>query len=52
VSGAIVSHVVTDLDVTCLPKDLPEFIRVDLPTLDVGHSVHVSALSFRPASRS
>jgi large subunit ribosomal protein L25 len=48
VSGAIVSHVVTDLDVTCLPKDLPEFIRVDLSDLDVGHSVHVSALELPP----
>jgi large subunit ribosomal protein L25 len=48
VSGAIVSHVVTELDVTCLPKDLPEFIRVDLSNLDVGHSVHVSALQLPP----
>ena len=48
VSGAIVSHVVTELDVTCLPKDLPEFIRVDLSNLDVGHSVHVSALELPP----
>jgi large subunit ribosomal protein L25 len=48
ISGAIVSHVVTDLDVTCLPKDLPEFIRVDLSELDVGHSVHVSALQLPP----
>ena len=44
VSGAIVSHVLTELDIVCLPKDLPEFIEVDLSTLDVGHSVHVSAL--------
>ena len=44
VSGAIVSHVLTDLDVSCLPKDLPEFIEVDLTALDVGSSVHVSAL--------
>ena len=44
VSGAIVSHVVTELDIACLPKDLPEFIEVDLSTLDVGNSVHVSAL--------
>jgi len=48
VSSAIVSHVITDLDVTCLPKDLPEFIRVDLSGLDVGHSVHVSALQLPP----
>jgi large subunit ribosomal protein L25 len=43
-SGAIVSHVTTDLDITCLPKDLPGFIEVDLSTLDVGHSMHVSAV--------
>jgi large subunit ribosomal protein L25 len=48
VSGAIVSHVVTELDVTCLPRDLPEFIEVDLSTLDVGNSVHVSALKLPP----
>jgi len=45
VSGAIVSHVLTELDVSCLPKDLPEFIEVDLSTLDVGNSIHVSALT-------
>ena len=48
VSGAIVSHVLTELDVSCLPKDLPEFIEVDLATLDVGNSVHVSALKLPP----
>jgi large subunit ribosomal protein L25 len=44
VSGAIVSHVMNDLDVSCLPRDLPEFIEVDLSELDVGHSVHVSGV--------
>ena len=44
VHGAIVSHVLTELDIACLPKDLPEFIEVDLSELDVGHSMHVSAL--------
>jgi large subunit ribosomal protein L25 len=48
VSGAIVSHVVTELDIVCLPKDLPEFIEVDLSTLDVGHSVHVSSIKLPP----
>jgi large subunit ribosomal protein L25 len=43
-SGAIVSHVTTEVDITCLPKDLPEFIEVDLSSLDVGNSIHVSAL--------
>ena len=43
-NGAIVSHVTTEVDISCLPKDLPEFIEVDLAQLDVGHSIHVSAL--------
>ena len=43
VQGAIVSHVMTELDISCLPKDLPEFIDVDLSELDTGHSLHVSA---------
>ena len=29
-SGAVISHVLTDLDISCLPADLPEFIEVDL----------------------
>ena len=48
INSAIISHVVADLDVTCLPKDLPEFIEVDLTELDVGHSIHVSALKMPP----
>jgi large subunit ribosomal protein L25 len=43
-NGAIVSHVTTELNIACLPKDLPEFIEVDLTELDVGHSIHVSSL--------
>lgn len=41
-SGAIISHVLSELDVACLPKDLPEFVEVDLATLEVGHSIHLS----------
>jgi large subunit ribosomal protein L25 len=43
-SGALVSHVVNELNIACLPKDLPEFIEVDLSTLAVGQSLHVSSL--------
>ncbi len=42
--GGVVNHVMNELDVTCLPDDLPEFIEVDLSTLTVGHSVHVRDL--------
>lgn len=42
VAGAIISHVLTELDVSCLPKDLPEFIEIDLSQLALGQSIHVS----------
>jgi large subunit ribosomal protein L25 len=42
--GGKISHVMNDLDITCLPKDLPAFIEVDLGKLELGHSVHVSDL--------
>jgi large subunit ribosomal protein L25 len=48
VSGAIVSHVITELAIICLPKDLPEFIEVDLSELDTGHSLHVSGVKLPP----
>jgi large subunit ribosomal protein L25 len=44
ISGALVSHVVNELDIACLPKDLPEFIEVDLSALAVGQSLHASGL--------
>jgi large subunit ribosomal protein L25 len=40
-SGAMVSHVLSELDVTCLPKDLPEFIEVDLSSLKATDVVKV-----------
>lgn len=43
--GGIVQHVMTDLEVRCLPKDLPAFIEVDLKDMVAGHSFHVSQLS-------
>jgi len=42
--GGMVSHVMTELDVQCLPKDLPEFIEVDLKDLTGSTSLHVSEL--------
>lgn len=42
--GGIISHILTEADVSCLPKDLPEFIEVDLATLEAGHSVHLSEI--------
>ncbi len=39
-----VTHVMTEADVACLPKDLPEFIEVDLTELQAGHSIHLSQI--------
>ena len=41
-AGGVVHHDVTDIEVYVLPKDLPEFIEVDLTGLKVGDSVHLS----------
>ncbi|HWU98994.1 MAG TPA: 50S ribosomal protein L25/general stress protein Ctc [Oxalicibacterium sp.] len=41
-SGGIISHVTSELDISCLPADLPEFVEVDLGKLEVGHSIHLA----------
>jgi large subunit ribosomal protein L25 len=46
--GAIISHVMTEMDIACLPKDLPEFIEIDLSELDTAHSLHVSGVKLPP----
>ena len=42
--GGMVTHVMADIDLECLPANLPEFIQVDLKDLASGHSIHVSDL--------
>ncbi len=42
--GGIVSHVMNEIELTCLPADLPEFLEVDLKDLAAGHSIHVNEL--------
>jgi len=42
--GGIVAHIFTEADVSCLAKDLPEFIEVDLAKLEAGHSIHMSEI--------
>lgn len=43
-AGGVVSHLMTDVTVRCLPKDLPEYIEVDVAALDIGDTLHLSAL--------
>jgi large subunit ribosomal protein L25 len=40
--GCLVLHELNDLEISCLPKDLPEFIELDLSELNVGDTVHIS----------
>jgi large subunit ribosomal protein L25 len=42
--GGMVSHMRTEVEVSCLPKDLPEFIEVDLSGLALNESIHLSQL--------
>jgi large subunit ribosomal protein L25 len=42
--GGVVSHLRNDIEVLCLPKDLPEFIEVDLQELGLGQLIHLSEL--------
>jgi large subunit ribosomal protein L25 len=43
-SGATVSHVLNELEISCLPGQLPEFITVDLSTIEAGGSIHTGDL--------
>lgn len=42
--GGEISHNLAEVEVTCLPKDLPEFIEVDMAALELGQSLHLSDL--------
>lgn len=42
--GCMISHVINEIDVQCLPKDLPEFVEVDLSAVESGASVHLSQI--------
>jgi len=43
--GGMVTHSMTDLDIECLPGDLPEYIEVDLANVRVGDILHISDIA-------
>jgi len=45
VQGGMISHSVTELEISCLPADLPEYIEVDLADVEIGQTVHISDLT-------
>ena len=40
--GGVVTHSLVDVEIQCLPNDLPEFIEVDVSALEIGDSLHLS----------
>ena len=44
-AGGVVTHSMVEVEVSCLPGDLPEYIEVDLVSVDIGGSVHLAEIS-------
>lgn len=44
-SGGVVTHAMVDVEVSCLPANLPQYIEVDLAALDIGDAIHLSDLT-------
>lgn len=43
--GGVVSHNMSELEISCLPGDLPEYIEVDLANVELGQTLHISDLN-------
>ena len=43
-AGGVANHLMVDLVVSCLPKDLPEFIDVDMHAMEIGTAMHLSEI--------
>jgi len=41
-ADVVVTHELNEIQVSCLPKDLPEFIEIDLSNLSAGDTIHLS----------
>ncbi|MBT9614433.1 MAG: 50S ribosomal protein L25/general stress protein Ctc [Burkholderiales bacterium] len=46
--GGNVTHILNEVEVSCLPKDLPEFMEVDLSNIAAGQSMHLSEVTLPP----
>jgi large subunit ribosomal protein L25 len=44
-AGGVINHLLVDLEISCLPKNLPEYIEVDMEHMDIGDSMHLSQLT-------
>ena len=46
VGGGIIAHTMTEIDISCLPQDLPEYIEVDMSAVELGQTLHISDITF------
>ena len=44
ISGGILSHILNEIEISCLPKDIPESINVDVSNLDLNQSIHLTEI--------
>ena len=50
--GGQISHTITDLEVSCLPRNLPEYIEVDMGEMELGDTLHISELKLPEGAES
>ncbi|MGI9286066.1 MAG: 50S ribosomal protein L25/general stress protein Ctc [Pseudomonadales bacterium] len=50
--GGIISHNETEIEISCLPADLPEFVEVDMAAVDIGENIHLSDLTLPAGTES
>ena len=45
IGGGIIAHSMTELDIQCLPKELPEYVEIDLAEVELGQTLHISDIT-------
>ena len=45
VGGGVVNHIMNEVDIQCLPDNLPEYIEINLDKLELGHSLHINDIA-------
>ena len=45
IGGGIIAHSMTELDIQCLPKDLPEYVEIDMAEVELGQTLHISDIT-------
>ncbi|MFK7848194.1 MAG: 50S ribosomal protein L25 [Rhodothermales bacterium] len=46
INGGNAQHVISEVEISCLPKDIPSHLTIDVSGLDIGDSIHIGDLSF------